>query len=164
MFLGPPLLRVLVTFVAWGIRKKTEGRKQQLMQLMTEEDEKTSDDKSSEEWEKVQGTEEDTPKKKDGKITKEWNRNWDGLVGFFHPFWYATYRGGSTFNAKKLTLDDSNAGGGGERVLWAAIRTTQQEWPKAKCVVYTGDHDANKDAILARVKVRHTTSSALPVY
>jgi hypothetical protein len=48
----------------------------------------------------------------------------------------------------------SNAGGGGERVLWAAIRATQQRWPNAKCVVYTGDHDATKDAILARVKVR----------
>ena len=48
---------------------------------------------------------------------------------------------------------DSNAGGGGERVLWAAIRATQQRWPKAKCVVYTGDHDVHKDAILARVRV-----------
>lgn len=47
----------------------------------------------------------------------------------------------------------SNAGGGGERVLWAAIRATQDRWPKAKCVVYTGDHDVTKDAILSRVKV-----------
>lgn len=47
----------------------------------------------------------------------------------------------------------SNAGGGGERVLWAAIRATQKRWPKAKCVVYTGDHDVNKEAILARVEV-----------
>jgi alpha-1,2-mannosyltransferase len=47
----------------------------------------------------------------------------------------------------------SNAGGGGERVLWAAIRATQKRWPNAKCVVYTGDHDVDKAAILARVKV-----------
>ena len=47
----------------------------------------------------------------------------------------------------------SNAGGGGERVLWAAIRATQKRWPLAKCVVYTGDHDVDKAAILARVKV-----------
>ena len=47
----------------------------------------------------------------------------------------------------------SNAGGGGERVLWAAIRATQVKWPKAKCVVYTGDHDVTKQDILARVKV-----------
>ena len=47
----------------------------------------------------------------------------------------------------------SNAGGGGERVLWAAIRATQKRWPNAKCVVYTGDHDVGKHDILARVKV-----------
>ena len=40
----------------------------------------------------------------------------------------------------------SNAGGGGERVLWAAIRATQRRWPSAKCVVYTGDYDVDKKA------------------
>lgn len=49
----------------------------------------------------------------------------------------------------------SNAGGGGERVLWAAIRATQLRWPKSKCVVYTGDHEVTKEQIIARVKVRH---------
>lgn len=39
-------------------------------------------------------------------------------------------------------------------MLWTAIQSTQRHWPKAKCVVYTGDHDVTKDAILARVKVR----------
>lgn len=53
----------------------------------------------------------------------------------------------------QLTFEHSNAGGGGERVLWAAIRATQIRWPKAKCVVYTGDHEATKDEILERVKV-----------
>ena len=38
-------------------------------------------------------------------------------------------------------------------MLWAAIRATQKRWPKAKCIVYTGDHDVDKAAILARVKV-----------
>ena len=47
----------------------------------------------------------------------------------------------------------SNAGGGGERVLWAAIRATQKRWPDAVCVVYTGDHDVDKATILKRVKV-----------
>ena len=50
-------------------------------------------------------------------------------------------------------MEYSNAGGGGERVLWAAIRSTQKRWPKAKCIVYTGDHEVDKAAILARVKV-----------
>jgi alpha-1,2-mannosyltransferase len=39
-------------------------------------------------------------------------------------------------------------------VLWAAIRATQDRWPEATCVVYTGDHDAKKDAIITRVQVR----------
>jgi hypothetical protein len=55
---------------------------------------------------------------------------------------------------KMLTcLFGSNAGGGGERVLWAAIRATQQRWPNSKCVVYTGDHDVDKKQILERVEV-----------
>ncbi|KAI5840801.1 hypothetical protein DFP73DRAFT_557907 [Morchella snyderi] len=56
------------------------------------------------------------------------------IVGFFHPF--------------------CNAGGGGERVLWAAIRATQKKYPNAMCVVYTGDHDADKATILSRVENR----------
>lgn len=47
----------------------------------------------------------------------------------------------------------SNAGGGGERVLWAAIRATQQRWPRAICIIYTGDHEASKAAMLQRVEV-----------
>jgi alpha-1,2-mannosyltransferase len=45
----------------------------------------------------------------------------------------------------------SNAGGGGERVLWAAIRATQRRWPRAVCIVYSGDHDADKAAMIKRV-------------
>lgn len=47
----------------------------------------------------------------------------------------------------------SYAGGGGERVLWAAIRATQNRWPNAVCVVYTGDHEASKDIIIQSVQV-----------
>ncbi|CAK7269763.1 asparagine-linked glycosylation protein [Sporothrix epigloea] len=86
-------------------------------------------DGADEDWENVEA-EASAPSGNGGKDAQDW----DGIVGFFHPF--------------------CNAGGGGERVLWAAIRATQQRWPKAKCVVYTGDHDAHKDAILARVQDR----------
>ncbi len=37
--------------------------------------------------------------------------------------------------------------------MWAAIRATQRRWPEALCVVYTGDHDASKEAIIKRVEV-----------
>ena len=60
--------------------------------------------------------------------------DWEGIIAFFHPF--------------------CNAGGGGERVLWAAIKATQKRWPNAICVVYTGDHDATKSTILERVESR----------
>ncbi|XP_077568525.1 GDP-Man:Man(3)GlcNAc(2)-PP-Dol alpha-1,2-mannosyltransferase [Stigmatopora nigra] len=40
-------------------------------------------------------------------------------VGFFHPY--------------------CNAGGGGERVLWCAIRALQRSYPNVDIVVYTGD-------------------------
>lgn len=59
---------------------------------------------------------------------------WDGIIGFFHPF--------------------CNAGGGGERVLWEAVRATQRRWPKAICAIYTGDHEVNKAAMLQRVERR----------
>lgn len=53
-----------------------------------------------------------------------------------------------------LTGRYSNAGGGGERVLWEAVRATQRRWPKAVCAIYTGDHEVNKAAMLERVENR----------
>ncbi|KAI5286672.1 asparagine-linked glycosylation protein [Ascosphaera acerosa] len=57
--------------------------------------------------------------------------DFSGIVGYFHPF--------------------CNAGGGGERVLWAAVQATQQRWPRAICAVYTGDTDVDKEAMLRGV-------------
>ncbi len=48
----------------------------------------------------------------------------------------------------------SNAGGGGERVLWAAIAATQRRWPNAICAVYTGDHDIERGLVVATVRNR----------
>lgn len=55
-------------------------------------------------------------------------------IGFFHPY--------------------CNAGGGGERVLWCAIRSLQNRYDFVKCVVYTGDTDASPIQILKRAKER----------
>ncbi len=38
-------------------------------------------------------------------------------------------------------------------MLWAAIQATQKRWPKATCVVYTGDQLVDKSTILSRVSV-----------
>ncbi len=53
-------------------------------------------------------------------------------VGLFHPF--------------------CNAGGGGERVLWVAIRAMKKRFPSADFVVYTGDLEVAPDQILAKAR------------
>ena len=60
--------------------------------------------------------------------------------------------------ALPLTLSDavkswSNAGGGGERVLWTAIAALQRTDPDVLSVIYTGDIDNSKEGIIAKVKV-----------
>lgn len=47
----------------------------------------------------------------------------------------------------------SNAGGGGERVLWTAIAALQRNEPDVISVVYSGDIDASKEEIIDKVKV-----------
>jgi alpha-1,2-mannosyltransferase len=47
-------------------------------------------------------------------------------VGFFHPY--------------------TNDGGGGERVLWCAVKAIQEESPDLDCVIYTGDHDSSSES------------------
>ncbi|KAI8344246.1 mannosyltransferase [Chlamydoabsidia padenii] len=56
------------------------------------------------------------------------------FLGFFHPY--------------------CNAGGGGERVLWTALRDVQREFPDVICVVYTGDTEASREQIILKVKTR----------
>lgn len=53
-----------------------------------------------------------------------------------------------------LTKYGSNAGGGGERVLWTAIALIQRTEPDVVSIVYSGDVDATKDEIIQKVKVR----------
>ncbi|XP_022146800.1 GDP-Man:Man(3)GlcNAc(2)-PP-Dol alpha-1,2-mannosyltransferase [Momordica charantia] len=57
-------------------------------------------------------------------------RNRKRAVGFFHPY--------------------TNDGGGGERVLWCAVKAIQDENPSLDCVVFTGDHDASPESLMAR--------------
>ncbi|KAK2047414.1 glycosyl transferase group 1 [Colletotrichum somersetense] len=125
----PYIMRGLGSLLGLYLRKKTEGRRAQLLELMNAEQEsfaQTSRKAASGSKDNVQAQASGSAEKSDA--------DWTGVVGFFHPF--------------------CNAGGGGERVLWAAIKTTQERYPKALCVVYTGDHEVNKQAMLARVKTR----------
>ncbi|KAG7212600.1 hypothetical protein KM043_012894 [Ampulex compressa] len=50
------------------------------------------------------------------------------VVGFFHPY--------------------CNAGGGGERVLWAAVKAIQTKYPHVHIVIYTGDLNVDPEQII----------------
>ena len=50
-------------------------------------------------------------------------------------------------------LRGSNAGGGGERVLWTAIKAIQKENPEVISVVYSGDTEVTQEIILNNVQV-----------
>lgn len=93
--------------------------------------EKVSPRSEDDEWEKVEGYAVGSAEngQKGGSETQ-----WEGTIGFLHPF--------------------CNAAGGGERVLWAGIKATQERYPRACCIIYTGDHGSSKSTILERVSKR----------
>lgn len=62
-----------------------------------------------------------------------------------------------------LDLCGSNAGGGGERVLWVAIKALERLCTPScgiHVVIYTGDGDAKPTEILAKAKVGRDCSLA----
>ncbi|XP_038722849.1 GDP-Man:Man(3)GlcNAc(2)-PP-Dol alpha-1,2-mannosyltransferase-like [Tripterygium wilfordii] len=61
-------------------------------------------------------------------------RNRKRVVGFFHPY--------------------TNDGGGGERVLWCAVKAIQEERSDLDIVVYTGDLDASPQSLITRANDR----------
>ncbi|KAM4601728.1 GDP-Man:Man(3)GlcNAc(2)-PP-Dol alpha-1,2-mannosyltransferase [Polymixia lowei] len=64
-------------------------------------------------------------------------------VAFFHPY--------------------CNAGGGGERVLWCAIRALQNRYADINFVVYTGDQDVTSQQILDGARRRFNIVLPRPV-
>ncbi|XP_075418993.1 GDP-Man:Man(3)GlcNAc(2)-PP-Dol alpha-1,2-mannosyltransferase [Tenrec ecaudatus] len=66
-------------------------------------------------------------RKKNSETTNKPGKN-QRVIAFFHPY--------------------CNAGGGGERVLWCALRALQKKYPEAAYVVYTGDVNVSGDQIL----------------
>jgi hypothetical protein len=62
----------------------------------------------------------------------------------------------------------SNAGGGGERVLWTAIAYLQKTQPEVVSMVYSGDYPkASKEEIISKINVRtpfYRSSERLNVY
>lgn len=126
-------IRILLRLWGWSLQSQTQNRRDTILRqtkrdLEISEKQETKFQELEDGWEKVEksGT--------SGNGQPQQQDNWVGIVGFFHPF--------------------CNAGGGGERVLWAAIAATQRKWPNAICAVYTGDHDIDRSIIVATVKDR----------
>ncbi|RKF60234.1 GDP-Man:Man-PP-Dol alpha-1,2-mannosyltransferase [Erysiphe neolycopersici] len=125
-------------FVGDRLLENSLVKRSKLLQIVAKEEKEwehmEKGRRDSDEWENVEGY--NTMEKLSSQIIQD--LEWDGIVGFFHPF--------------------CNAGGGGERVLWAAIQAMQKRWPKGKFVVYTGDQNVNKEAILNHVQNRFNIS------
>ncbi|KAI9680516.1 MAG: asparagine-linked glycosylation protein [Caeruleum heppii] len=140
LVLFPFLLRQLGKTIGWHLRRRTSDRRFQLEAHVRQEDDEYTGRATAESRVKEQEEEDDDWETVESyavgmaKNGDKAEREWAGVIGFFHPF--------------------CNAGGGGERVLWAAVRATQKRWPKAICVVYTGDHDTDKASIISRVDNR----------
>ncbi|KAJ6187034.1 hypothetical protein N7519_001942 [Penicillium mononematosum] len=147
------LLGLVFRGVGWLIWRRTRSRREFVIARARSEEEelRASRPKGStlsrngaedEDWEKVdssgtggvQTTAGSGSSSGAGNESNQSPEDWDGIIGFFHPF--------------------CNAGGGGERVLWEAIRATQKRWPKAICAIYTGDHEVNKATMLEKVENR----------
>lgn len=81
---GPALLATLARFVGIYLSRKTADRRSQIVEL-SEKDEKelakadVKRRKSDESWESVDHA-------INSDIVKD--ETWDGIIGFFHPFWY----------------------------------------------------------------------------
>lgn len=86
VILGPKLLFYVGRKFGYYLRAKTAGRRAQILQL-TEDDEKEflargGDRSSSDEWESIDAYTTGT-----AKNGEKADPEWDGFIGFFHPFW-----------------------------------------------------------------------------
>lgn len=88
VFVGPRVVRAVGLSLGWTLKKKTDGRRSLLVSLMDGENNNSSEKNletkstSSGGWQAVQET--DVGAGEGDMATKDW----DGIVGFFHPFWF----------------------------------------------------------------------------
>lgn len=73
--------------LGYYLRKKTAGRKAQILEKVEADEKewvaKAEGRRDSDEWENVEAYATGTAKNGD-----KGDKEWDGIVGFFHPFWY----------------------------------------------------------------------------
>lgn len=85
VFVLPGFLSVAGRVAGWVMCKRTEGRRAQLIALMNEDDktfrarrENSPEHRSAEDRRSQMGAADAVKDRGD----------WDGIIGFFHPFWY----------------------------------------------------------------------------
>ena len=87
-FLYPLLWRAAGSLLGWYLRKKTDGRRRHIVELV-ESDEKEYRESGNNNTTSTSGENVDdhtTGTSKDGNSGGSDN-DWNGIVGFFHPFW-----------------------------------------------------------------------------
>jgi alpha-1,2-mannosyltransferase len=86
--LGPKFVSYIGGMVGYYLRRKTAGRRAQILDLVEQEEKEFQAENrerdDSDDWENIDGHTTATANNGE-KADKEF----DGLVGFFHPFWYA---------------------------------------------------------------------------
>lgn len=84
---GPKLVGYVGRTVGFYLRQKTAGRKAQVLEKVQKDQIEYRDNREKrrdiDDWEDVESYA-TGPSKNGQKADKEW----DGIVGFFHPFWY----------------------------------------------------------------------------
>lgn len=85
------LLRLVLRGVGWVVLKRTRSRRDYIVsRVRADEEEYSARTKPAsattsgedEDWEKV-----DTSSSSSGTAGNHGNEEWDGIIGFFHPFW-----------------------------------------------------------------------------
>lgn len=88
IILGPILLAALCKPLGWYLQRKTAGRRQQILARVEEDEKALAEVKGTkvvdEDWENIDAHTVGT-----AENGKQADAEWDGVVGFFHPFWYA---------------------------------------------------------------------------
>lgn len=89
----PLLWRGIWALLGWYLRKRTDGRRCHILELTEADEKKYREDRrsssssgeggESDGWEEVDASAAGTAKN-GGKGGED---DWDGIVGFFHPFW-----------------------------------------------------------------------------
>jgi alpha-1,2-mannosyltransferase len=93
-FLGAFILRFLLRVVGNRLRRKTSGKRDVIFQRVRTEKRQLQSDlpatskRDDDDWERVESSAAGTAR--NGDSYRE--RDFEGVIGFFHPFWYGKNR------------------------------------------------------------------------